>query len=209
MASPLVAALMDPNNIGMSEADHGGFGSTADKLKQGFIGKVFHGLATLPARAGQAAVDYGDPLKGTYDPAPIMEGAMTAITGGMPFAQAGALGSAGGKGIRAYHGSANQIDNFDRPAYFSPSRDIAAKHGANVHEVDIAAKNPLYTPDQMLVEGLRSFPDRAAELRKAGHDAVIFSGSKERMEPFQGLGGYIQPQIYALDPSIVSKVKQQ
>jgi hypothetical protein len=97
MASSLAAALMGPNAFGMSEADHSGFGSTADKLKQGFIGKVFHGLATLPARAGQAAVDYGDPLKGTYDPAPIMEGAMTAMTGGMPFAQAGALGSAGGK----------------------------------------------------------------------------------------------------------------
>jgi uncharacterized Zn-binding protein involved in type VI secretion len=97
MASPLVAALMDPNNIGMSEADHGGFGSTADKLKQGVIGRMFHGLATLPARAGQAAVDYGDPLKGTYDPAPIMEGAMTAMTGGMPFAQVGAAGIFGGK----------------------------------------------------------------------------------------------------------------
>jgi GNAT superfamily N-acetyltransferase len=94
MASPLVAALMDPNNIGMSEADHGGFGSTADKLKQGVIGRMFHGLATLPARAGQAAVDYGDPLKGTYDPAPIMEAALNlvgapGIVGGVP---AGALG---------------------------------------------------------------------------------------------------------------------
>jgi hypothetical protein len=96
MASPLVAALMDPNNIGMSEADHGGFGSTADKLKQGFIGKVFHGLATLPARAGQAAVDYGDPLKGTYDPAPIMEGAMMAV--GTPGVPAGAIGSGIGRG---------------------------------------------------------------------------------------------------------------
>jgi hypothetical protein len=114
MASPLVAALMaDPNNIGMSEADHSGFGSMWGKLKGGMLGKMAHGLATLPARAGQAAVDYGDPLKGTYDPAPIMEAATTAITGGMPFAQAGALGSAGGKGIRAYHGSPHDFDRFD------------------------------------------------------------------------------------------------
>jgi hypothetical protein len=42
-----------------------------------------------------------------------MEAAMTATTGGMPFAQAGALGSAGGKGIRAYHGSPHDFDRFD------------------------------------------------------------------------------------------------
>jgi hypothetical protein len=52
-------------------------------------------LLTLPARAGQAAVQYGE--TGEYDAAPIMESALTAMTGGMPFAQAGALGSAGGK----------------------------------------------------------------------------------------------------------------
>jgi hypothetical protein len=100
--------LMDPNNIGMSEADEGGFGSTGRKLSEGILGRMLHDLYTLPARAGQVAVDYGDPLKGTYDPAPIMEGAMTAMTGGMPFAQAGALGSAGGKGIRPYHGSPDE-----------------------------------------------------------------------------------------------------
>jgi hypothetical protein len=57
--------------------------------------KMATDLYTLPARAGQAAVQYGE--TGEYDPAPIMESALTAMTGGMPFAQAGALGSAGGK----------------------------------------------------------------------------------------------------------------
>jgi hypothetical protein len=103
--------VMDPNYIGATDADQGGFGSTWGKLKSGVVGKILHDLYTLPERAGQVAYDYGQ--TGQYNPAPIMEAAMTATTGGMPFAQAGALGSAGGKGIRAYHGSPHDFDKFD------------------------------------------------------------------------------------------------
>jgi hypothetical protein len=124
--------VMDPNYIGATDADQGGFGSTWGKLKSGMVGKILHDLYTLPERAGQAAYDYGQ--TGQYNPAPIMEAAMTATTGGMPFAQAGALGSAGGKGIRAalpmdeasrmarareqgygpklYHGTSNEVTEF-------------------------------------------------------------------------------------------------
>jgi hypothetical protein len=73
--------------------------------------------------------------------------------------------------------------------------------------VDISPKNPLYTNNEALVEQLRSFPERADELRKAGHDAVILSGSKNSMEPLLLLGGYKQPQIYSLDPYIVRNIK--
>jgi hypothetical protein len=49
MASPLVAALMaDPNNVGMSEADHSGFGSMWGKLKGGMLGQ----LVAEPFRKG-------------------------------------------------------------------------------------------------------------------------------------------------------------
>lgn len=109
------------------------------------------------------------------------------------------------QGIRAYHGSPNEISAFDRPAYFSPDRNYAAKFG-NVHEVQINPKNPYYTNNEAFIEGLRSFPERAAELRANGHDAAILSGSNTAMEPLQLLGGPKQPQIYSLDPSIVSKV---
>jgi ribulose 1,5-bisphosphate synthetase/thiazole synthase len=44
-------------------------------------------------------------------------------------------------------------------------------------------------------------------LGSTGHDAVILSGSHDRMEPLQLLGGPKQPQIYSLDPSIVSKTQ--
>jgi hypothetical protein len=103
--------VMDPNYIGATDADQGGLGSTWGKLKSGMVGKILHDLYTLPERAGQVAYDYGQ--TGQYNPAPIMEAAMTATTGGMPLAQAGALGSAGGKGIRAYHGSPHDFDKFD------------------------------------------------------------------------------------------------
>lgn len=52
-------------------------------------------LLTLPARAGQVAVDYGQ--TGAYNPAPIMESALTAMTGGMPLAKSGAAGIFGGR----------------------------------------------------------------------------------------------------------------
>jgi hypothetical protein len=87
--------VMDPNYIGATDADQGGFGSTWGKLKSGVVGKILHDLYTLPERAGQAAYDYGQ--TGQYNPAPIMESALTAMTGGMPMAQAGAAGIFGGK----------------------------------------------------------------------------------------------------------------
>jgi hypothetical protein len=87
--------VMDPNYIGATDADQGGFGSTWGKLKSGVVGRILHDLYTLPERAGQAAYDYGQ--TGQYNPAPIMEAAMTATTGGMPFAQSGAAGIFGGR----------------------------------------------------------------------------------------------------------------
>ena len=108
-------------------------------------------------------------------------------------------------GIKAFHGSQQAIDQFDRPAYFSPNKDYAARFGDNVYEATLSPKNPHYTNNQSFVESLRSFPERADELRKAGHDAVILSSETDRMAPIMGLGGMIEPQIYTLDPSIAAK----
>jgi uncharacterized Zn-binding protein involved in type VI secretion len=177
MASPLVAALMaDPNNVGMSEADHSGFGSMWGKLKGGMLGKMAHGLATLPARAGQAAVDYGDPLKGTYDPAPIMEGAMTAVTGGMPFAQAGALGSAGGK-LMLYRGESvhNKGGNF-----YTPDAEWARQFTQSGQQKEVLQRQlpsgAVYDPPKPVYAGDPDAVDAVlAEARRGGFSAVRLS----------------------------------
>lgn len=107
--------------------------------------------------------------------------------------------------IRGFHGTSQQITNFDRPVYFSTSKDYASRFGSNVYEADIAPANPHFTNVPSFVETLRSFPERAAELRRAGHDAVILSGAEDRTTPIMGLGGMIEPQIYVLDPSIIKR----
>jgi hypothetical protein len=170
------------------------------------MGRDAYQAARLPGDVWQGNVSMTGP-DGRTNPEVINRSADLAglVTGGS-YAAAPAMKNASGMGIKAFHGSPAQIEKFDRPAYFSPSRDYAAKFG-NVHEVDISPKNPLYTNNEALVEQLRSFPERADELRKAGHDAVILSGSKNSMEPLLLLGGYKQPQIYSLDPSIVRNIK--
>ncbi len=59
------------------------------------LGKAIVDTATLPKRALGSAANYAG--TGVYDPAPIVESAMTLATGGMPMAEKGALGIFGGK----------------------------------------------------------------------------------------------------------------
>src|SRR3990167_5273654 len=116
--------------------------SVFSRQKEGLLTSVLErivmDLATLPARAGAVAQQYGE--TGEYNPAPIMEGALTAITGGIPFAQAGALGSAGGKGIRAYHGSPHDFDKFDMSRIGTGEGAQAYGHGLYFAENPRVAK---------------------------------------------------------------------
>jgi hypothetical protein len=102
--------------------------------------KMATDLYTLPARAGQAAVQYGE--TGEYNPAPIMESALTVMTGGMPMAQAGALGTSGGKaGIRAYHGSPHDFDRFDMSKIGTGEGAQAYGHGLYFAENEGVARS--------------------------------------------------------------------
>ena len=98
---------------------------------------VIRDLMTLPARAGRVALDYGDPTNGTYNPAPIMEAALTATTGGVPFAQAGALGSAGGRAIiESIKPTKDLLDAYDLGRRVSAIKDTwkPTAPGLNFHE---------------------------------------------------------------------------
>jgi hypothetical protein len=130
MASPLAAALMpDPNNIGMSEADYGGWGSTWGRLKGGAVAQLLaepfrKGAGLLGAMQDYSANEFPGTFGVTqqstdYDPRREAAGwaagtamnmvGVPAMTGGVP---ADALGSAA-KGIKAYHGSPHDFDRFD------------------------------------------------------------------------------------------------
>jgi hypothetical protein len=166
--------VMDPNMIGATDADQGGFGSTWGKLKSGVVGKILHDLYTLPERAGQVAYDYGQ--TGQYDPAPIMEAAMTATTGGMPFAQAGALGSAGGK-LMLYRGESvhNKGGNF-----YTPDAEWARQFTQSGQQKEILQRqlpsNAVYDPPKAVYAGDPDAVDAAlAEARKGGFSAVRLS----------------------------------
>jgi hypothetical protein len=215
--------VMDPNYIGATDADQGGLGSTWGKLKGGVVGKILHDLYTLPERAGQVAYDYGQ--TGQYNPAPIMEAAMTATTGGMPFAQAGALGSAGGKGIRGYHRSPNDFDKFDlsytgtttdpgklgTAHYFSTDMNVA-KDGPHRYEADIALKNPIElqypawgTDKQALITERLGLPldAHAQDIRlaamKRGHDGAVLDYSPV---------GYKHKEIAAYSDDLIEILKK-
>lgn len=147
---------------------------------------------------------------GTANAAELPRDPYNPIGYGAPSRLAG--GGGGVQPIRGYHGSENTtITQFDRPAYFSTSREYADKfgigRGGRTYEADISPRNPYYTNNEMFIEGLRSFPERGAELKAKGHDAAILSGSPDSLKPLLLLGGYKQPQIYVLDPSIVSGIK--
>jgi hypothetical protein len=190
-----------------------------DQQTQPYFAQPAGAMLPAPGNPAQPSEGWNQGVRDTLHGMTIgpVQDAAKALQGGMTddeaqnFAFGAALGllpmGGGLKPFRAYHGSPANISKFDRPAYFSPDRNYAAKFG-NVHEVDISPQNPYYTNNEAFIESLRSFPERAAELRAKGHDAAILSGSDKAMEPLLLLGGYKQPQIYSLDPSIVSKVQQ-
>ena len=139
--------------------------------------KVVMDALSLPRRAFGAAQQYSE--TGEYNPAPIMETALTAMTGGMPFAQAGALGSAGGKGIRAYHGSPHDFDKFDMSRigtgegaqayghglYFAENEGVAKSYkGAGYQGFMLDGKivHPTMTggPQELAAAALSRFPDK-------------------------------------------------
>src|SRR3990167_4149075 len=106
--------------------------------------KMVMDLVTLPARFGQAVTDYSNEefpaqsgirsISTDYDPRRAaaglaMESALTAVTGGMPFAKAGALGSSGGKGIKGSLGQNYQPPLGAQPALTTPE---ALNKSANV-----------------------------------------------------------------------------
>jgi hypothetical protein len=110
--SALVQALIDPNNIGMSEADYGGFGSTGKKLKEGLLAQLLMEPVRKAAGFVNAAKDSANeqfPLQSgvteqstDYDPRRVAaefgaETAMNLVGGGTAFAQPGAAGIFGGK----------------------------------------------------------------------------------------------------------------
>jgi hypothetical protein len=142
MASPLAAALMhDPNNIGMSEADYGGWGSTGDKLRGGMVAQLLaepfrKGAGLLGAMQDYSANEFPGTFGVTqqttdYDPRREAAGyaagtamnmvGMPAFTGGVP---AGAMGS-GAKSLNAL-----PMDEASRMARAAQqNRTIDAYHG--------------------------------------------------------------------------------
>jgi hypothetical protein len=58
-----------------------------------FVGRTVKNLLTLPQRALESSAQHA--ATGYYDPAPILETATVAVTGGIPFTVRGAVGSAG------------------------------------------------------------------------------------------------------------------
>ena len=73
-------------------------------------------LATFPGRYASGQTGYTPGQMASEQPQATnwaAEMATNAVGMGTPFAQAGALGSAGGKGIKAYHGSPHDFDRFD------------------------------------------------------------------------------------------------
>lgn len=177
----------------------------SNKLMQGLVGST--GLPGSGINLGVA-----DAVPGLGQAMGVQEGyrsgddrniAMALIPGAPKVA--GAVENAAAKGIRAYHGSPHVINEFDRPAYFTTDKNYAQSYGPNLHEVTITPKNPYYTNNRKFIENLDFMKESADLLRSKGHDAAILSGAKDKIEPFMKFDELVEPQIYALDPSIVSK----
>jgi hypothetical protein len=153
----LAAALMpDPNNIGMSEADYGGWGSTGDKLRGGMVAQLLaepfrKGAGLLGAMRDYSANEFPGTFGVTqqstdYDPRREAAGwaagtamnmvGVPAMTGGVP---ADALGSAA-KGIRAYHGSPHDFDRFDMSRIGTGEGAQAYGHGLYFAEAEDVAR---------------------------------------------------------------------
>ena len=82
-------------------------------------------------------------LGGDFDPQPVMELVANVTTPGAQFAlqrAGGALGSAGGKPIRAYHGSPHDFDRFDMSKIGTGEGAQAYGHGLYFAEQEATAK---------------------------------------------------------------------
>lgn len=112
------------------------------------MGQRMGDMLMAPAQAWKRMVDSGyQPTGQPNDPArdqmaaDSMDVSGAVTVGGMPFARPGTLGSAGGKGIRAYHGSPHDFDRFDMSKIGTGEGAQAYGHGLYFAESEGVAKS--------------------------------------------------------------------
>lgn len=149
--SSIAKTLLDPNNIGMSEADYGGFASTGNKLKYGLLAQLLMEPIRKAAGFVNAASDYSNeqfPMQSgvteqstDYDPGRVASsfGAETAMN--LVGAPSGAGGLGSGARIRAYHGSPHDFDKFDMSKIGTGEGAQAYGHGLYFAENEGVARN--------------------------------------------------------------------
>ena len=127
----------DPNNIGMSEADHGGFASTGKKLSEGIIPKMFDAIVGEPSRqmkptgwpAGSEEDDYLNAVKrrDAMYWGPDMALNMVGIGGPLAMMNAGknAIGIAGGRGLTAFKKDTGDFLSKNNLPAITPEQNLA------------------------------------------------------------------------------------
>jgi hypothetical protein len=109
-------------------------GKDVDTMGQ--IAKMAYGTAQIPQRAIEAAQGYQIGNPDTMNPAPFVDAAMLTMGAGAPMAEAGALGSAGGKlgtGAKAFLDTEAPVDIWKvDPAKLMPGQKVSAGPGGNV-----------------------------------------------------------------------------
>jgi hypothetical protein len=134
-------------------AQSGGSGPEAAPILGGMVKDVAK-TAAYPGEVAQAGYAGNAPSVGEMIPGAMNLG-MSAVGLGSPFAEAGALGSAGGKGIRAYHGSPYDFDRFDlskigsgegaqaygHGLYFAENPDVATGYRQRLTQADNSRLN--------------------------------------------------------------------
>ena len=130
-------AAHDPNNIGMSEADYGGFASTGKKLSEGIIPKMFDAIIGEPSRQMKS---FGYPVGSEEDDflnagkrrdamywGPDMALNMVGIGGPLAMTNAGknAIGIAGGRGLTAFEKDTGDFLSKNNLPAITPEQNLA------------------------------------------------------------------------------------
>lgn len=111
-----------------------------------------------------------------------------------------------GRPIVCYHGTnVAGIQSFhterDGVIYFTPSTSYGhVQNSEHVIPVYLQMKNPFHTEHQPDVEGAGSWPDWIAELKRKGHDGIIYSKKGDLLKGPSGWGND-HPQYAVFHPS--------